>query len=222
MGFSRVAQIDGSQWGALRVGARPLEYGLRGHYEFSTTIDLVASQAANGTLFSFRWTDANNLCVITNLSLDCHQTASATATIYPDYQAFIARSFTVADSAGTAITLGGNQFKRRTNMGATLVQDIRKSAVAAGLTVGTRTLDLQPILELDTAQIITVGSATVPPGQILYQVELRNRIDAGEHPHVLAANEGLIVRGPTVLFGLAGTAQLTVRLHWAELSLERF
>jgi len=226
VGFNRVAQIDGTQWGALRTSARPLEYGLLGHYTITTSIQLVVTQAANGTLFSFRWNppaaNLGALCVITGISLDAHQTASATATIYPNYQVFIARSFTASDSAGTAITLGGNQFKRRTSMGSSLVADMRKSAVAAGLTVGTRTLDLQPILELDTAQIITVGSATVAPGQILYLENLLTRMDAGEHPHVLAANEGLIVRGPTIVFGAAGTAEVTVRLAWAELTPERF
>lgn len=226
MGFNAVARVDGTNWQALRVASRPLEYGLLGHYTATINVALVVSQAANGTLFSFRWNppaaNVGALCVLTSLALDCHQTAAATATIYPNFQAFIARSFTASDSAGTAITLGGNQFKRRTSMGASLVADMRKSAVAAGLTVGTRTLDLQPIIELDTAQIITVGSATVPPGQILYLESLLTRMIDGEHPHVFAANEGFIVRGPTVLFGLAGTAELTVRLAWTELTPERF
>jgi len=39
-----------------------------------------------------------------------------------------------------------------------------------------------------------------------------------DHPLVLATNEGFIVRGPTVVFGAAGTANLLVEMQWVELT----
>jgi len=206
------AEVDGSVYRALRITNRPLDYGSFGHYRLATTVALVVSQAANGTLFSFRWGDATRLAVLLGLRLKLIQTAAATATITPRFQVFIARSFTVADSAGTAITLTGNNMKKRTSgMGTTLVSDIRKSAVAAGLTAGTRTLDAEPILELGAQQTIT----TVNQQQYVADLDP----DGAQHPtQVFAQNEGFIVRGPTIVFGVAGTADLMVDLTWAEVS----
>ena len=102
--------------------------------------------------------------------------------------------------------------KKRTSMGTSLVTDIRKSAVAAGCTVGTRTLDADAILQMPTQQLITTPNTT------LYQVELDIGVGDGNHPYVFAQNEGFIVRGPTVVFGAAGTANLVVDVSWAEVS----
>lgn len=206
-----VAEVDGTTYRALRTTLRPVDYGSLGHYKLSTIVPLVVTQAANGTLFSFRWADATRFCVPIFIGLQLIQTAAATATIMPSYQVFAARSFTASDSAGTAITLTGNNMKKRTNMGTTLVIDIRKSAVAAGLTVGTRTLDTEPILEMLTNSTITTPNPTV------YRAAM-DMTNAGDHPLVLVQNEGLIVRGPTVVFGAAGTANLSVELAWAELT----
>lgn len=196
---------------ALRVTQRPLDAGALGHYRMSTTVALVVTQAANGTLFSFRWGDATRLCVPQYIRIQCLQTSAATATIMPSFEVVVARSFTVADSIGTALTLTGNQFKKRTSMGTTLVSDIRKATVAAGLTAGTRTLDLEAILQMPTSQAITTPNAQ------LYSAFI-DLSDGAEHPLVFAQNEGFIVRGPSVVFGAAGTANLTIDMDWAEVA----
>lgn len=206
-----IAEVDGTTFRAQRTTPRPMEFGAFGFYRLATTVALVVTQAANGTLFSFRWGDATRLCVPQFLRLGLLQTAAATATIMPSYQVFLARSFTGSDSVGTAITLTGNNMKKRTSMGSTLVTDIRKSAVAAGLTVGTRTLDAEPILEMATQATITT------PNQTHYNREL-DFTNAGDHPIVFAQNEGFIVRGPTIVFGAAGTANLLVEVAWAEVA----
>jgi hypothetical protein len=206
-----VAEVDGTSYRAMRVTQRPLDAGAFGHYRLSTTVALVVTQAANGTLFSFRWGDASRLCAVQFIRLQCLQTAAATATIMPSFEVFVARSFSASDSAGTALTLTGNSFKKRTSMGTTLVTDIRKAAVAAGLTAGTRTLDGEPILQMPTQQTITT------PNTITYEQSI-DFTDGTDHPLVLAQNEGFIVRGPTVVFGAAGTANLVVDVSWAELT----
>jgi hypothetical protein len=197
--------------GATRVIHRPLAYGSLGHYKLAQVIGLLATQAANGTLFSFRWGNASNLCVITSLRISLVQTAAATATIMPTYQVFWARSFSASDTSGTAVTLTGNNMKQRTSMGTTLVTDIRFSAAAAGLTAGTRTLDSAPVLTLLTNSTITTPNSTIYANDL----DLDNR---GVHPMVFAQNEGFIVRGPTVVFGAAGTANLVVEVGWAEVA----
>lgn len=211
-GFSGVVPEVDSTWRAQRTSIRPLDHGTLGHYRIATTVPLVVTQAANGTLFSFRWADATRLCVPQYIQLQCQQTAAATATIVPSFEVIRARSFTVSDSAGTAITLTGNSMKKRTTgMGTTLVTDMRKSAVAGGLTAGTRTLDADAILQMPTQQTITTIN------QVTYSA-LADFTDGGDHPLVLEQNEGFIVRGPTVVFGAAGTANLIVTVGWAELA----
>lgn len=207
-----IAEVDGTTFRAIRITPRPTDHGAFGHYRLSTTVALVVTQAANGSLFSFRWGDATRLCVPQKIRLQCLQTAVATATITCRFQVFIARAFTASDSVGTAITLTGNNMKKRTSMGTTLVTDIRKSAVAAGLTVGTRTLDAEPVLELSTQQTITTLN------QQLYSADINFESCDGVHPYVFAQNEGFIVRGPTTVFGAAGTADLTVDVAWAEVT----
>lgn len=207
-----VAEVDGTLWRAIRTRAAPIDYGALGHYRLATTVPLVVTQAANGTLFSWRWGDATRFAALTKLRISVLQTAIATATIMPRYQAFIARGFTASDSVGTAITLTTNQMKKRTSMGTTLVTDIRASAVAAGLTVGTRTLDLQPFMELPTQSTITTAN------QQLYERELDIGMGDGNIPFIFAQNEGFIIRGPTIIFGAAGTADLVVDMSWVELT----
>jgi hypothetical protein len=205
-----VAEVDGTSYRAMRVTTRPIDAGAFGHYRLATTVALVVTQAANGTLFSFRWGDATRLCVLQYIRLQCLQTAAATATIMPSFEVVTARSFTASDSAGTAVTLTGNSLKKRTSMGTSLVTDIRKSAVAAGCTVGTRTLDSEAILQLPTQQTITTPNATNYVADIDF--------DGPNHPIVFAQNEGFIVRGPSVVFGAAGTANLVVDVGWAEVA----
>jgi hypothetical protein len=206
-----VAEVDGTTFRAMRVTTRPMDAGAFGHYRLSTTVALVVTQAANGTLFSFRWGDATRLCVPQFIRLECAQTAAATATIVPAFEVFVARSFSASDSIGTAVTLTGNSMKKRTSMGTTLVTDIRKATVAAGLTAGTRTLDADPILQMNTVQTITNINTTT-------YTKAWDATNAGDHPLVFAQNEGFIVRGPTVVFGAAGTANLTVDVAWAEVT----
>lgn len=206
-----ITEVDGTTFRALRTVSKPLDHGSLGHYRLSTTIALTAAQAANGTLFSFRWGDATRFCVPSFIRLELIQTAAQTATIMPSFQMFIARSFSVSDSIGTALSLTGNAFKKRANMGTTLVSDIRKSTAAAGLTVGTRTLDLDPMMEMGSVQTITTANNTT----YIKSMDLTN---SGIHPLVLSQNEGIIIKGPTVAFGAAGTANLIIGIEWAEVS----
>lgn len=210
-GSGNLIKVDGVTFNAQRVVSKPLDHGALGHYRASVTVPLAVTQALNGSLFSFRWGDATRFAILQYLRLECIQTAAATATIMPSFEVFFARSFTASDSVGTAVTLTGNNMKKRTSMGTSLVTDIRYSAVAAGLTVGTRTLDTQPLIQMPTNQTIT----TPNPAVYSKELDLTNSID---HPLVFAQNEGLIVRGPSIVFGAAGTANLCIDMCWAEVA----
>lgn len=192
---------------ALRVNQKPIEHGTRGHYRLLTGSNLVASQAANSWAFSLRWSDATRLMVVERMKVSVVQTAAATATLPNQLQAFIARSFTVSDSVGTAVTVAGNNQKQRTSFATSLVADCRITAVAAGLTAGTRTPDANPFL--DTLYVNTITNINT----ISYSDEF-SWAGTG-HPIVLAQNEGIVVQSIGA-YGVAGSAFFTVALDWAE------
>lgn len=191
---------------AQRVVLKASEFGDANSYQLSETIALVATQAANGSLFSYRWGSTTHSAVIKSIRLVHLQTAAASATIMPVFQVFVARAFSASDSVGTAITLTTNSFKKKTSNSITLLTDARKSAVAAGLTAGTRTLDASPILSLPVNMTVTT------PNDKIYSIE---RI-YDSSPLILGVNEGIIVRGPTIIYGAADTSNLVVEIEWSE------
>ncbi len=192
---------------AQRVVIKASEFGDSNHFQGSAVVALATTQAANGTLFSFRWGSTTHTCTINSIKLALIQTAAATATIMPNFEVFVARSFSVSDSIGAALTLTTNSFKKRASNSITLVTDIRKATIAAGLTAGTRTLDASPILQMPVNLTVTT------PNAVVYKAE---KDYVGNAPLILGVNEGFIVRGPSIVFGAADTADLAVEIEWSE------
>jgi len=180
--------------------------------QFRTSIDLllIATQAAGSLVFSLRWTDPDTFLRIDKLKLRAIQNVAATATIFPRYDAWIARNWTVSDTAGAALT--PNSGKKNIKQPNTKIAtgDMRGSiSLAAGLTSGTKTLDTHPILTLNTNLTITT------PNPAVYSNDLE--LEAGEYPFVLKQNEGLVILNEN-LFGAAGQAELLVELAWTEIT----
>lgn len=189
---------------ALKVTPRPFEtigvYSLNGNVAYTAT-------TANGEILSFRWGDATRLCVLLRVRVQVVCTAFTTAGLV-ERQLIIQRANTVADTAGTAFVLTGNNNKRRTSFGTSLVSDVR---IGGFLTAGTRTLDANPIASAIgwmAAIGNVIGTAGVPA--TLYD------ISSTDYPIVFAQNEGFLVR-----LGAAETAstrQTFVSIDWAEVN----
>ena len=191
---------------AQRVVLKPSEFGDANSYQLSALVALATTQAANGSLFSYRWGSTTHTAIIKSIKLSHIQTAAATATIMPSFEIFVARSFSASDSIGTALTLTTNSFKKKTSNSITLLTDARKSTVAAGLTAGTRTLDASPILQMPVNMTVTTPNISVYKAEKLYD----------SSPLILGVNEGIIVRGPTIVYGAADTSDLIVEIEWSE------
>jgi hypothetical protein len=209
---------------AARVSLRPLEhdYGgrLLGHYRLAARSGVLTGTGivAGAPLFSFRWTDATALAILTRLEARYVPTAAFTAAQELGLDAILASAWSAADSSGTAVLPGTGGRMRRSGMGTSLVGDVRIAGTTL-LTAGTRTLDAQPIAvggglvnDVNDAAETEYVNPSGPYGFVLEANPAR-----GEHPIVLAANEGLIVRN-TVVFPAAGTATLLVSLAWAEVA----
>lgn len=197
-----------------------------GYYSWQGLTGVYNGLAANTPLFSLRWGDATRLCVILKVEVAVITSTTASAAGITERQLIIARSFTVADTGGTAATLTGNNAKRRTSMGTSLISDMR---IGAPITAGTRTLDAQPVSTvigwsplLNTG--ITIGgvggvstvaatSSAIAGG--IGGVKLLDAINGQEYPIVLAQNEGIVVRIGAVQ-PTGAVQQTSVTVTWAE------
>jgi len=223
-----MAVIEGGTSGTLQeVGAaaakgahvigKPQDYGTLGHYQVALLSGAIgAGIGANTELLQFRWTDATRLAVIQKLTVTGIRATTAFAVGVIDLTATIARSFTVAGTGGATATLTGNNQKFRTSMGTSLVGEIRVVTTAA-LGAGTKTLDAHEIGRITSHSSAGVGAAAPIIGSIyLPKYDLfENDVADGEHPIVLAQNEGLIVR---CTVPATGVWNIGFELKWAELA----
>ena len=196
-----VAEVDGAVWRSLRTTDRPVEYGAGGYYRSVVSALTAAAPAAAANLVSFRWTSATLLCLVRFVGVRIQVSTASTAGL-PEFAGYVARGFTASDTSGTAVTLTGNAFKKRTSMATTSLGNFL-FASAGTLTAGTRTLDSQPFIDVNTP--FALGSE---------QEEVFDMDGPGDHPIVLAQNEGLVFQNVTAI--TAGVYKYTVTLDWAE------
>lgn len=217
MGFNIAGGVTGSLAEvetatlAQRVTTRPTDPGTLGAYllamDNGTTV-MTAGLAASAPIFSFRWGNAN-VCILNALRFSmCSITAFAAGRIA--IQAFRAGNgtFTASDSAGVAATLTGQNMKKRTGFGTTLLTDARISSTIT-LTAGTRTLDTNPFGELLTATIV----ASANP--IFTQQALYQRDTADQYPMTFLQNEGFVIQATVPA---TGTWFFSVTVDWLEIA----
>lgn len=209
-----VADVDGTNYRAIRVNQRPLDYGSLGTYSVSgRTGTMAAGLAANAEVFNFRWTDPTRLCAITSV----HATGAGNLTTaftagFANIELLIARSWTALATTpgGTSLLPTGNAQKLRTSMGTSLVNDVRVSSTAALSTAGrVATLDAQPIGSLTYGVTATLGTPLWPP-EHLYEAAENDGM-----PIILAQNEGIVIRATVPATGLwVGSFDMS----WVELA----
>lgn len=210
--------------GNLRVNQKPIP--ALGVYSAAMTTNTYAGLAANKELMSMRWGDATRLCVILKVSVNVVTTVAASAAGLTERQLVIARSWTVSDTNGTAVSFTGNNQKRRTSMGSSLVTDMR---FGSAITAGTRTLDALPVstavawspVQMTGMTIGGVGGVATSAANAVAGgvggVTLLDATNGTENPIVLAQNEGIIVRlGAAQPTG--STQQTIINVTWAEVN----
>ena len=205
-----VVDAGGSTFRSLKVQQMPLDYGALGIYRKSLLSGtMAAGLAANSEVFQFRWTDATRLCAVRRIVLDGFAgSATAFAAGFAKIDIVPARAWSADGAGGTSATLTGNNAKLRTSMGTPLLGAARIASTAA-LTVGTKTLDTDPIGQ------ISFGIGTAVSVNYLGHVPLFGEDIGPEHPLVLAQNEGFAMRATVPA---TGTWQFGVTVSWAELT----
>ena len=195
---------------------KPHEVGALGHYTYGgLTGVLPAALGANSEIFQFRWSDATRLCLINELRISaCVSTTFFAAGVPVQIDLVKATAWTVAGSGGTRVSPAA-LLKKRTSMGSSLVaaSDIGIATTGA-LTAGTKTLET-----VSLSAIVAPGPITASlNGQIIAAGTLMFKEDVahGEHPLVLAQNEGFVVR--SVAVPITGTWMAAIAVDWTEVA----
>lgn len=201
----------------MHVIAKPDDYGSLGHYAYAAATGAIGAGAgANSEFLQFRWTDATRLAVVNVIRITGMRATTAFAVGAIDIKATIARSWTADGSGGTGATLTGDNNQLRTSMGASLVGALRISTTAA-LTAGTKTLDSQDIGFICTHSSAGTSGATPIIGSIYlprHDLFMADRT-RGEHPIVLAQNEGFVIRATVPGTGVWNAA---FEIAWSEVT----
>ncbi len=214
-----VAEVGGTGFRAQITSPKPIEFGALGHYRISVvTGTLAAAFAANAQVFQFKWTDATRLAVILRIRtrfLPLTLFTAATLTDHTSFNAFMVRSY-AAGGGGTTLTLTGNNAKLRTSMASSLATI--NVATTAALTAAT-TLDAQPFTQsIRKGNRVNPAAATEETITALTDgLEFVPDIGIGEHPLILAQNEGFVIANRTV-WPAAGTGILLIECSWAEVT----
>lgn len=209
---------------AARMSDYPTDVGSMGAYAIDTVSGtFAAGLGAAAPVYSCRWSDATRLMLVRGVYIQALHVATAFTQGFITIDMVVARSFTVADSAGASILPVTSSQKKKTNFGTTLINDLRQSTTAT-LTAGTRTLDTQPIAAyrgiipatqinypmispaFAPAAVLSSGGGLFP----LFVPELN-----GSWPLVLTTNEGFILRATVPA---TGTWNMSVRLVWEEIT----
>lgn len=205
-----IAEVEGATR-ALRVTARPLDYGSLGAYSLGLSTGVMAAGlAANAEIFQARWAHATNLCLVRSIRFGAGGIVAFAAGVV-QIMSRMARGWTGQGTAGTGITFGVNDQKRRTNMGQTgfAAGDVR-IATTLTLGAGTKTLDGNDFGNLVGSVGVTAGEPLIETGAELLPDDRDMR-----HPLVLVQNEGPVIRATVPA---TGTWTAGVSFDWEEVT----
>jgi hypothetical protein len=162
--------------------------------------------AANGPVWSCRWTSITHVALIHKVEYSFVVTTAYGTAQDHAYGLYFARAFTAADTGGTAATLTTNNGKHDTRFPTMLMTDIRIGTTDV-ITPGTRTLDAQFLVGYGgngAAALAAVSS------------EEFNFKDPTVSAIVLRANEGLVLHN-LIAMGATGVVKLRVNMTWTEI-----
>jgi len=178
-------------------------------YRGAFTTGLITILNAGDPCFSLQWSSLTHRMYLQELNMTFVNTTAFTNAQDVSFGAYFARSFTVADTGGTAITLTLNNFKTDTNLETTRMGDMRIATTVA-LTPGTRTVDTYPLW-------IRTGETTGALGGTSQDtMPFVAGIDNATNPIIFRTNEGLVI-APMVTMGAVGVGHLYVQLAWLEI-----
>lgn len=208
------AEVDGTNFRAVRGVNRPTDHGTAGAYSVGLLSGVIpAAFAANSEFFQFRWNEATRLCAINEIKISaCVSTTFFAAGVPLQIDLVKATAWSAAGTLGTRVTPAA-LLKKRTSMSSSLVNasDIAIATTAA-LGAGTKTLETYALATINAPGPITasLNGQIIAPGTTFWRAEVGD----GQHPLVLANQEGFVIR--SVAVPATGTWQVAVTVDWTE------
>jgi len=229
-------QVQGAGGSVAEVGAftakglhailKPVDYGALGHYRgVFTTGTMAAGMAANGELIQMRWVDATRYCVIQEVSvLEFRNITTAFAAGPYQFNVIRSTAWSADGTGGGVVSVADPQLQvRSSTMGASLFATGFRLATTAALGAGTKTFDTLPMGACfgNVGSTPAIAQLYIPAGSPVTGyggpgIELMHPdIGTGEHPVVLAQNEGISVRATVPA---TGTWIASFLLKWCEVT----
>jgi hypothetical protein len=195
---------------AARVTLRPEDFGGLGIYSVGGVSGLMAAGLAGASrIFSFRWGDTTRLALVKRVTFSAGNDSTAFTAGTCLFNMFRAQSFTVSDTVGTSLVPTVNQNKlRTTGMGSSLLTSARIATTLAVSGGTITTTDAQPVGALCCSVPNVAGSAMLSPWPLFEAMP-------GEHPLVLAQDEGFLIQATVPA---TGTWKFSVRVDWTEIA----
>lgn len=197
-----------------RLTSAPILDGLKGQFRVARRFT-PASTTTAGILWALRNPTASTvLAVLLRARLRAIQVGAPSAAIEDRFNLTIARSYTVMDTTnGTDIAPTTGKQKLRATMADAALQ-IRESSAAGGASGGTKTLDPNPIA---TGSFWVLAALPTGEGRAIDIFDYAPDPALGEHPLVLAADEGVVIQNENA-FGATSGIVLQLETVWAEVS----
>ena len=201
---------------AARITPKPTEHGTLGHYKWGASTGILpAALGANSEIVQFRWQNSTNLALINNIRVSaCVTTTFFAAGVPIEIDLIKSTAWSVAGTGGNAPTIAAG-LKARSNMGNSLMVagDLRIATTAA-LGAGTKTLEANSMVSIVAPGPITasLNGQIIAPGTVMWEPDVGD----GEHPLLLATNEGFSIR--SVAVPATGTWRFAIYVNWTEVA----
>jgi hypothetical protein len=197
---------------------------ITGHYRTAAVSGITTGIAAGATIFTFRNASAGYIrCLLQRLRMQMSITVPFTAAQELYMAAYVARSFSAADTGGTALTLSGVNATLNSIADAPCVATMSVASTVA-LTPGTRTLDAQPFLFCPGAQLFTASSTTTNATPFVEEYVLNSdqqfplNLQGGalwNNVGNFAGPEGIVIQNGFAM-GAGGSVRFVVEVEWIE------
>lgn len=194
---------------------------LLGKFRLSAVTGLTTGLVATSSVFAARFAPTTPVrAVITDFRLKALIVTPFTAANEISCQAFLARGWTVAPSAGIAIALTGIQNMLSSVSDANLPTAFSQIQIAntGGLGNGTLAIDPNPFLYLPATQLLAAASAAQGASETALGPISDQRFGInlqGQTGGVAANAEGIVVQVP-VAQGAGGTVRYCIEMEWYE------
>lgn len=205
-----LVEVGGATFKGAHVHLKPLEHGGLGHYRTFVRLTMVADQGANSRLFELR-NSGGNLIIPTRLTVSAVPIGGVASPYAFELGLYKFTSFSAVDTLNT-VTPGVAVMRTSGMTGAPGGAVLRRlsDGVNSGMSGGTLTKDQQ--LAGLVAWMASVSASSQPVTRELIDPK------SGEHPPVLANNEGLVLENVTVGSATANAIRVLLELAWAEVT----